>query len=430
MTATGWNLFLYAIAGDDAELARATAAVHAMHGALTTKKCNIGVQLHARSRTTRYWLSAGHKLKPESLGVVDASDPDSLTRFLDAGNGQFPDRANALVLWAHSTGLDHVHNYARKAASRGAGPESGPGDHAGHGLGGMAVESIDELGRAGVPPLVYPLTPGPFTPGPLMPGPRMPGPRTLPPRYGCGWGPDPNTKHFLTNIGMKKAILRSRRGRVEILGLNACWMASLEVEYELRRVSDVQIACQVDALPWPYGTIVAAIAEAPEQTTEQLAIAIVDSVRTEIRTHHRTDALSALMSGPALDELATAFQAYARRVTELIDSDWKAVSKAVMEEAQRVDDPYLVDLMSLIHVLGHNDVKARTEANVVAHKFRSMCLANAASTGHPHVRGLSVFCPRDTKIDLAGAYKGTEFRSHSWGHFLLKFQHRLGRAAS
>lgn len=425
MTATGWNLFLYAIAGDDAELARATAAVHAMHGALTTKECNIGVQLHARSRTTRYWLSAGHKLKPESLGVVDASDPDSLTRFLDAGNGQFPDRANALVLWAHSTGLDHVHNYARKAASRGAGPESGPGDHAGHGLGGMAVASIDELGRAGVPPLVYPFTPGPLTPGPLMPGPR-----TLPPRYGCGWGPDPNTKHFLTNIGMKKAILRSRRGRVEILGLNACWMASLEVEYELRRVSDVQIACQVDALPWPYGTIVAAIAEAPEQTTEQLAIAIVDSVRTEIHTHHRTDALSALMSGPALDELATAFQAYARRVTELIDSDWKAVSKAVMEEAQRVDDPYLVDLMSLIHVLGHNDVKARTEANVVAHKFRSMCLANAASTGHPHVRGLSVFCPRDTKVDLAGAYKGTEFRSHSWGHFLLKFQHRLGRAAS
>ncbi|HEY0989084.1 MAG TPA: clostripain-related cysteine peptidase [Kofleriaceae bacterium] len=430
MSATGWNLVLYAIAGDDAELARATAAVHAMHGALTTKKCNIGVQLHARSRTTRYWLSAGHKLKPESLGVVDASDPDSLTRFLDAGNGQFPDRANALVLWAHSTGLDHVHNYARKAASRGAGPESGPGDHAGHGLGGMAVESIDELGRAGIPPLVYPLMPGPLMPGPLMPGPLMPGPRTLPPRYGCGWGPDPNTKHFLTNIGMKKAILRSRRGRVEILGLNACWMASLEVEYELRRVSDVQIACQVDALPWPYGTIVAAIAEAPEQTTEQLAIAIVDSVRTEIHTHHRTDALSALMSGPALDELATAFQAYARRVTELIDSDWKAVSKAVMEEAQRVDDPYLVDLMSLIHVLGHNDVKARTEANVVAHRFRSMCLANAASTGHPHVRGLSVFCPRDTKVDLAGAYKGTEFRSHSWGHFLLKFQHRLGRAAS
>jgi hypothetical protein len=413
MTATGWNLFVYAIAGDDAELARATAAVHAMHGALTTKKCNIGVQLHARSKTTRYWLSAGHKPKPESLGVVDASDPDALTRFLDAGNGQFPNRANALVLWAHSTGLDHVHNYARKAASRGAGPESGPGDHAGHGLGGMAVEPIGEP-RGDIVPLMSPIA----------------APLTLPERYGCGWGPDPNTKHFLTNIGMKKAIARSRRGRVEILGLNACWMASLEVEYELRRVSDVQIACQVDALPWPYGTIVAAIAEAPEQTTEQLAIAIVDSVRTEIRTHHRTDALSALMSGPALDELATAFQAYARRVTELIDSDWKAVSKAVMEEAQRVDDPYLVDLMSLIHVLGHNDVKARSEANVVAHRFRSMCLANAASTGHPHVRGLSVFCPRDTKVDLAGAYKGTEFRSHSWGHFLLKFQHRLGRAAS
>jgi hypothetical protein len=148
-------------------------------------------------------------------------------------------------------------------------------------------------------------------------------------------------------------------------------------------------------------------------------------VQAEIAAGTRHDAISALRSGPAMDELAIAFNAYAKRVTAVIDSDWESVSKAVMVEAQRVDDPYMVDLMSLIHVLGQHDVNAKIAAAAVAAKFRSMCLANAASTAHPHVHGLSIFCPKTTHVDLAAAYKGTEFRTNSWANFLLKFQRRL-----
>lgn len=357
-----WNVLVYAIAGDHDEHKRVTDAIADMQDALTTDQCNIAVQLHARSKTTRHWISNGREVHAETLpAVVDASDPASLTSFLDAANQTSPARSNALVLWAHSSGLDHVHDYpTKKPALR----------------------------------------------------------------------PDPDTHQLLTTVGMKQAIAASARRRVELLGLNACWMASLEVEYELRHVSDVQIASQVYATPWPYGAIIATLAASPDLPAEQLAREIVACVRSEIAAGKRRDAVSALRSGPAMDELAAAFDAYAKRVVTLIDPEWEAVSKAVMVGAQRVDDPYQVDLMSLVHELGKHDVKAKIAAAEVAAKYRAMRLAQAASEAHPGVHGLSIFCPKSTHVDLADAYRGTDFRTNSWAKFLKAFQTKLARPSA
>jgi Clostripain family len=438
VTTAGWNVLLYAIAGDHKEHERVISAIADMHDTLTTSECNVAVQLHAKSKTTRHWISKGRKVQTETLPiVVDASEPASLTSFLNAANRTFPARSSALMLWAHSSGLDHLHDYPKKKkkAHRQPGLDSvfGEQDSSEHSseLGG-GVE-IEEASVAQPGSLYQPV----FGQGSLghdgfgrhsfghhVLDQRSPG---RPERYGCRWGPDPNTHQFLTNVGMKKAILASARQRVEVLGLNACWMASLEVEYELRNVSDVQIASQVSANPWPYGAIIATLAAAPDLPAEQLAQAIVASVRSEIMAGKRKDAISALLSGPAMDELATAFDAYAKRAMALLESDWEAVSKAVMVEAQRVDDPYQVDLMSLIHELGKHDLKAKIAAASVASKYRAMLLANAASATHPGVHGLSIFCPKTTHVDLGDAYRGTDFRTNTWAQFLKAFQIKLAR---
>ena len=421
MIAPGWNVLVYALAGDDAMHATITHAIGRMHAALNTDQCNVVVQVHARSRTTRHWISTGHDVRTEVLPTVeDASEASTLTRFLNTTDHSLPDRSTALVLWAHSTGLDHVHDYARKAA----------GGHPGHaGLGGGVGEVVGEVVGQVVGQVVDRSPARGYDPTIGHAWRDQPS-RQRPERYGCRWGPDPNTHRFLTNIGMKRAIAASTRHRVDVLGLNACWMASLEVEYELRSICDVQVAAQVDAQPWPYGEIIAALTAAPRQSAEQLATAIVASVASEITKGNRQDAVSALRSGAELDALATAFDAYAKRVTLLIDSDWDSVSTAVMEDAQRVDDPYLVDLMSLIRVLGKHDVKAKIAAAAVTSKFHAMRLASAASAAHPHLHGLSVFCPKSTLVDLADAYSGTEFRTNSWATFLLKFQQRLAAATA
>ncbi|HEY6175087.1 MAG TPA: clostripain-related cysteine peptidase, partial [Kofleriaceae bacterium] len=245
------------------------------------------------------------------------------------------------------------------------------------------------------------------------------------PGYGCRWGPDPNTGHFLTNVTMKKAIAASQIGRVDLLGLNACWMAALEVEYELRGVAGVEIASQVYAKPWPYRAIAEALSRTPAPSAEGLARAIVAAVRAEITAGHRQDAISAFHAGQAFDDLAAAFDIYARRVTALVDSDWPAVREAVMNEALRIDDPLQADLASLVKVLGRHDQRAREAAHAVAWQLSTMRIANAAHRSHLRVQGLSVFCPKDTEVDLADAYQGTEFRTNSWAGFLAKFQARL-----
>ncbi|HEY0480283.1 MAG TPA: clostripain-related cysteine peptidase [Kofleriaceae bacterium] len=428
MTTSGWNVLVYAIGRTAEDHKRVTDAIAQMHEA-TTERCHIAVQLHGHGRTTRYWSCKPRKLEAETLPVpANAAEPSSLTSFLNTAHRRLPTAPVALVLWAHSSGLDHLHDYPRKQAPHRPGLDSVFGAHDPGGLGG--APGLDDVFGGAAASHAMPMGfGGGGGGGGIAPWREAPGRRTRMPaeRYGCRWGPDPNTGEFLTNVGMKKAIAGSSRRRVEVLGLNACWMASLEIEYELRGVSDVQIASQVSAQPWPYRAIVEAIAAAPALTTEQLARAIVASVHDEITAGTRHDAISALSSGAAMDQLAAAFDRYARRAMALIESDWESVSKAVMKDAQRVDDPYQVDLMSLVRELGKDDVKAKIAAAAVETHFHAMRLAHTASTTHPNVHGLSLFCPKTTHVDLTDAYRGTEFRTNTWAQFLQAFQIRLPR---
>jgi hypothetical protein len=407
-----WNLLVYAIAGTDEELARVEHAIDTMdvalkeiQAALPANACNVAVQVHARSKTERTWISEGRR-RTDTLPVLDAGDWSTLKNFLNAANQNFSKKSSsaprsnltALVLWAHSAGPKEEPR-PRKAVGF-------PGDDqvfAGRAASGHDT-GVDVEERASHEPAHVPHHPR---------------------HYGCSWGPDPNTGDSLTVAEVKKAIAASIRHRVDILGLNACGMAFLEVAYELRGVADVQIASQVEAKPWPYSALVQRAA--PGVTAEQLAIAFVREVRIEIDAGRRPDAISALLSDNAVEDAAVAVDAYAKRVYELIDKDWESVVKAATMHAWRVDVPYMVDLVSLLDALGKGDLEAETAANVVKRKFRALLLATAASHGHPHLHGLSIFCPKTTYQDIGAAYTGLEFRNHSWRHFLIKFQQRLTR---
>jgi hypothetical protein len=386
-----WNLLLYAIARDGTEHRAALDGVDDMRAALASDQCQVGIQLMERARTTRYWITSKDVRREVLPQVADASEQAALTAFLDDATRTLPVAPTALMLRAHATGLDHVHRYPRKR---------------GGGLGG----AVSEHARAGHP---------------LIAPPAMP-----PERYGCRWGPDPNTGEFLTNVIMKRAIAASRRGSVDLLGLNACWMAALEIEYELRNVAAVEVASQVYARPWPYRAIVESLSRNPAQSADELGRSIVAAVRADIAADQRSDAVSAFRAGRAMEDLAGAFDMFARQVAPLVDSDWPAVREAVMTRVQRVDDPHQVDLVSLTRVLGQLDPAAKAAGEAVRVQFQSMRLGNIAHASHPGVNGLSIFCPKSTRVDLRDAYRGTEFRANHWATFLVKFQRALARAGA
>lgn len=401
-----WNLLVYAVAGTTDEHQRINAAIDEMHGSLGSEQCNIAVQIHAPKHTTRYWLAHGKRMRTERLEkVVDASRKATLTDFLDDVDRALPATSTALVLWAHGAALDDVHNL----------PE-GPGG----GLSGRREAAL----RAHSAALNYDVL---RFGGDLSKVPSifdLPASRH-PERYGCKWGPDPNSHKYLTNVSMKQAISASRRKKLDVLALNACWMGAIEVLYELRDAAAVLLACQVYATPWPYGEIVQRMSKTPHHNAEQLARQIVDVVRDNIRDKRRDDTLAAIWGGEALEKLAHELDQLTRRALQLIDSNWDYVHDIVMARAQRLDDPYQADLMSLVRELAHNDEEAAELSKPVIEWLNHVVIDHTAeSPAHPNLRGMSIFCPKDTHIDLIDAYQGTDFRTHSWARFLTTFQRR------
>jgi len=405
MLAAAWNFLVYAIADDPKQHVQVTDAIAQMHSALVGGDCKVVVQLNTRTSTTRHWLAAGKKPRVERVHGGGVADPDALTAFLDAAYRTRPAKATALVLLGHGNGLDDLHAPAPRPELRTT--ASAPLVHAALAEVFERTPSNHNLAAVGQ----YERT----SDAPVAT-------RTWRARL-CR---DPRTGEHLRNVDLRKAIARSLQKRVQVLGLNACWMATLEVEYELRTVAEIQIASQTYASPWPYGPIVAALTDGPVPSPAAVARAIVAAVRD----HLPDDTVSAIESR-ALDGLVTAFDLLAKRARALIDTDWEAIAKVVGADAQRLEDPFQVDLRSLIEALAERDVKARAAADEARARLTRLILAAAAGPNHPGVHGLSILCPMTAELDLVDAYRDLEFRTRAWAGFLrayqIKLKHRHGR---
>jgi hypothetical protein len=229
----------------------------------------------------------------------------------------------------------------------------------------------------------------------------------------------------LTCVAIKRAI-SDAGGRVDLLGLNACWMAGLEIEYELRDAARVLVASQVYAEPWPHGAIVSSLCKDPQQSAEELALGIVTAVETDIRSSGssgRKDAVSAFRARVAMQHLADAVNAYAEHITDLIRKEWPKVREAVLIKAQRIDDPYQVDLGSLTQVLGAEHESARR----VRALLETRRIGSTAHRMHPGLNGLSIFCPKCIQVNVKNVYEGIEFAGSAWERFLTAFRERLTR---
>jgi hypothetical protein len=225
----------------------------------------------------------------------------------------------------------------------------------------------------------------------------------------------------LTCVAVKKAINESVQC-VDLLGFNACWMATLEVAYEMRNVAKVLVASQVYARPWPFADIVKSLpAESPQGPVE-LARNIVAAVRAGFKSG-RKDAVSAFHVGAHVERLAKDVEAYGKHVKSVLRKKWPAVRDAVLLRAQRVDDPYQVDLMSLARVLP--TAAGSNSAAQVQKTLKLMRIRSTAHSMHPGLNGLSIFCPKSTQVDVSKLYAGTEFKGSAWRQFLQSFQEKL-----
>lgn len=382
MTAPAWDILIYAFAGAQKDERAIRDAIQAMRTVGVRAPTRITVQLHTSTGAQRHRFS-GEQVEVEPLGFVNASKVSTLRGFLDdTGGGDGGDggeaRATALILYGHGSGLDNVFRKRRLVAAR-------------------------SRGACGDRALTW----------------RCPDGAT-PRRV----GPDPGSGEFLTNRALRDAIAGSTRRKVDVLAFNACSMAMLEIAEELRDVAAIQIGSQVDALIWPYGALAAALAERPRLSAEALGRELVAQVGAQLEGGKRHDTISAFRSA-SVAQLTLAFQDYATRATGLLCSHREEVYEAVVVEAQRVYDPYQVDLLSLTTRLAARLGELSGAAAKVHEHFTAAHLASTAHPARGDVHGLSLFCPTDTGVVLGPPYADTRFAGSAWAKFLDELHHQL-----
>jgi len=211
---------------------------------------------------------------------------------------------------------------------------------------------------------------------------------------------------YLTIEEVKEALENSIIGKVDLLGFDACLMASMEVAFtmELSGKVGVMVASE-DSIPWdgwPYDIVLSNLVGTPTQNEYELSIAIVDDyiasyeeigwskVFTTLssislsRTNEVVSSLKALVS-----KLLADFDVYKRSITHArnqADRYWFGAWH---------QGPY-IDLFNFVHQLEAEETLMPYTAPILD-AWSSLVIHSKACSG-PHNRGangLTIYFPRN-----------------------------------
>jgi len=201
----------------------------------------------------RYVVDSPGKVRTrEMLGAFNSGDPDALVDTAKWFFGQNPAERYGLVLWSHGTGwmpseIEQVAEEARPEAAR----EANEPDRSGT-SGSLAIfrSTLREL-----------LRPDRQTERAIL--------------FDDGTGQSIDTLE-LGRVG--REIMAAIGQPLELLGMDACLMANLEVAYEMRQVVR-HLAASPELVPghsWPYATIYEDLKKDPNQDGAALARTVVN----------------------------------------------------------------------------------------------------------------------------------------------------------
>lgn len=198
----------------------------------------------------------------------------------------------------------------------------------------------------------------------ILSGPGLP---TMPGQHGeVGTGrhelfslfPDETSKDALNAAELRylfaESLKRSKRKQVDVIGLDSCSPAFVEVAYQLEGLAEIMVAPQT-YLPgqgWPYDKVLAAWHRHKPATPQALAQLLVTEVIAAYRKaeKHESVALSAI-NLKALDRVARSLDALTLGLMQSL-GDWTVYSalRKTRTRLQGIEWPENVDLLELLTV--------------------------------------------------------------------------------
>ncbi|HSN77273.1 MAG TPA: clostripain-related cysteine peptidase [Anaerolineae bacterium] len=372
----------------------------------------------------------------EVMADVNTGDPAELARFIVWGMDRCPAKRTMLVLWNHGLGWKDDDIYAKV---RGMSRSAAQGRNARGSNAAMFRSTAQSINR------------------------RASRTRSSDARaILC----DDTSMDFLTNVEMSQALRvaefaadeadavavfsdkprldqmmswgnEGARRHLSIIGMDACLMAMIEVQYQVRKFADVMVASQeVEPMHgWPYDKILAELAARPTLSPHELSTLIVDRfVESYVSdSRRRPDVTQSAIDLSRLGEAADLIQSFARSLGKEFSDDlflekaYKDARDKAPRDGYAFEDPEYVDLVSLLDAMikgyrGDHSASRTVEAATALQDWllsgNSPVIRNAVSgkfDGKAH--GVSIYTPRDLPSPL---YKELDFHGAGWYNAVKK----------
>lgn len=394
MKKSRWTLLVY-MAGDNDLDAAGVEDLEEMLSVGTSPEVRVVVQFDRAGRnaeTARYEIPERSrvplaKCPRQVIPETNTGDPKVLADFIAWGRKTYPSDHLGLVVWNHGDGWRplELEEAARRARGKPLPKERlFEGDRprrrafrtlAGHrhALFLHPVALRDAVGQA-------------FTP-----------------RYiGVDEG---SNSDALDTLELAKAIARGLgpKGKLDLLGFDACLMSQLEVAYEVRdRVPAIVASEQTEpASGWPYNRVLRLLAHGAHLSPEHVAVKVVlDYVEWQADEIQPGEGVtqSVLRTQP-MEELAEATSKFGEALSRSLKTHAIA-TLGILGAVQRYDDPHYADLGHLAQ-LARKNIPARAVAMAAEEVLHTIGLVVAvhqeAGDGVEDSTGITIYLPRDAR---------------------------------
>ena len=383
-----------------------------------------------------------------TIPETNTGDPDTLRDFIVWGQENFPAEHYLVVLWNHGGGWKEDDLWASVRSVQGSAPRRPalfrPTAKA---LSRTIQRTVSpQAGEDPVEELRRARSGGGAARSALPAGAAQP-----------RWiAADDSSKDFLDNEELQRAFREAQEitgQAVDIIGMDACLMAMVEVAYQLRREAQILVASEeVEPMAgWPYTAILEQLNQRPQQSPEELARTIVRLYGESYSSPTVEITQSAVRLG-RLEPLVAQLRAF----VEAVMAHWNdpaipvALERARMRTIRFEDSDYrdLVDFLQRVQAelarlradervsdTGAIDAVNQAAASVLAlfaDPQRTPVLETLVKgqryldpdTGQPRVHGLAVYLPDDR---VSVYYDGLDFAESGWPDLLRLMLGSLAR---
>ena len=392
-----WTVMIF-LAGDNDLEWNAHIDLIEMKRAGRSDEVNVVVELDSREEGThRYDLHSGElKAAGDPLPETNAGDPAVLADFIRWARANYPAERELLVIWNHGTGWEDIaadFNWGNIRAAAGRAT-----------LRRSLFRSTITAAREAV-------------------------------KNQRAIALDASSRDYLDNRELQQALVAALQDRpLDVLGMDACLMACVEVAYQLRDQAHYLVASQENqpGSGWPYDRILRALYAKPAMSGRELATTIVEAY-AEAGSAMRT-ATKYTQSALDLGQVAethTLIQVLSDHLAGYPEGHLllrRAVDAASRRKrgAKRFQDQNLVDFYDWLwhfrrNYTGDDEALTGTVERLLTHlrggEDKGLIVASSAVVGDDtaQIHGLSIYLPRHRQYNAL--YEELDFAGSGWPSF-------------